>query len=104
MQGDIDLQQSIIKFPSARALLLDTYVKGIPGGTGESFNWDLVPKQRNKAIILAGGLNAENINLAIKTVKPYAVDVSGGVEKEGIKNQGIKDHNKIINFIENVFR
>jgi len=107
MKEGMDLQQSIVDYPSAKALLLDTYVKGIPGGTGESFNWDLLTKQRNKAIILAGGLNANNIGLAIKTVTPYAVDVSGGVEQDsiknnGIKNKGIKDHKKIEDFINNV--
>jgi phosphoribosylanthranilate isomerase len=102
MKEDCDLQQSIVDFSSAKALLLDTYVKGTPGGTGESFNWDLLPKQRNKAIILAGGLNADNISLAIKTVTPYAVDISGGVEQDGIKNKGMKDHKKIQTFINNV--
>ena len=102
MKDDMDLRQSIVAFSSAKALLLDTYVKGIPGGTGESFNWEQVLKQKNKAIILAGGLNAENISLAIKTVQPFAVDVSGGVEKEGLENKGIKDHTKIKHFIQAV--
>ncbi len=100
----MDLAQSIGHYASAKALLLDTYVAGIPGGTGESFNWNLVPAKTEKPIILAGGLSIENIAVAIKTVKPYAVDVSGGVEEitQGVKIKGFKDHRKIKEFIENV--
>ena len=65
-----------------RAVLLDTYVKGIPGGTGQTFNWDLARRAQKFGIplVLAGGLRPENIKEALRTVRPFAVDVSSGVE------------------------
>jgi len=65
-----------------RAVLLDTYVEGLPGGTGQSFNWELAQraKQFGIPLILAGGLRPENIREALQTVRPFAVDVSSGVE------------------------
>lgn len=82
----------------AAGLLLDTYQKGVPGGTGAVFNWDLIPDALASSIVLAGGLSAENISQAIQQVKPYAVDVSGGVERE----KGIKSARKINDFMRNV--
>ncbi len=74
------------QYPNARAILLDSYVKGVPGGTGASFNWQLIPEALRSSIILAGGLDADNVASAIAQVKPYAIDVSGGVEREkGVK-------------------
>ena len=93
-----DVLAAAERFSHAQALLLDTYIKGIPGGTGQTFNWQLIPKQVNKPIILAGGLTPANVGAAIKTVYPYAVDVSGGVEA----SKGIKDSNKIKQFIDEV--
>lgn len=79
-------------------ILLDSSVKGVQGGTGVSFNWDIIEKINiNKSIILAGGLNPENIQQAVKIVNPYAVDVSSGVEIDGIKN-----FDKIKEFTEKV--
>ncbi|MCE5324634.1 phosphoribosylanthranilate isomerase [bacterium] len=80
--------------------LLDTYKKGQPGGTGETFDWELAVRAKSlgKPIILSGGLEPENIADAIKTVKPYAVDISSGVEI----CPGKKDHNKVKELIENV--
>ncbi len=95
MNEDINLFEQIEKYSSASALLLDTYVKKIPGGTGISFDWSMIPKDLTKPIILAGGLDESNVKNAISQVHPYAVDVSGGVENK----KGIKDSNKIINFI-----
>ena len=65
-----------------RAVLLDTYVKGIPGGTGQTFNWDLARRAQKFGLplVLAGGLRPENIKEALRTVRPFAVDVSSGVE------------------------
>ncbi len=100
MKEGVDLYSVQNEFASARGLLLDTYKKGIPGGTGEIFNWDKVPHDLNLPIILAGGLVPENIAQAIRQVKPYAVDVSGGVEA----SRGKKDRQKIIQFIDNVTR
>jgi phosphoribosylanthranilate isomerase len=86
MQPGTNLADLSQHYASAQALLLDTYVKGVPGGTGEAFNWDWVaPSKRDDTclpIILAGGLTAENVGQAVQTVQPWAVDVSGGVEAE----------------------
>lgn len=89
------LQQDLNQFQAARAILLDSYRPGVPGGTGETFNWELIPAPSAQAIILAGGLTPENISTAVQQVKPYAVDVSGGVEA----SKGIKDPVKIHAFI-----
>ena len=100
MKQGLDLYTVQNNYASARGLLLDTYKKGIPGGTGEAFNWQNVPHDLTLPVILAGGLVPENIVQAIKQVKPYAVDVSGGVEA----SKGKKDREKIIRFMENVKR
>lgn len=81
------------------AYLLDTYVKGKKGGTGETFNWDLaIEAKKYGRIIIAGGLTPENVAEAIRHVRPYAVDVGSGVEA----SPGKKDHAKIRAFIESV--
>jgi phosphoribosylanthranilate isomerase len=81
------------------AYLLDTYVKGKKGGTGETFNWDLaIEAKKYGRIMIAGGLTPENVAEAIRHVQPYAVDVGSGVEAR----PGKKDHAKIKAFIENV--
>lgn len=98
MKEGLDLYGLEHEYASARALLLDTYKKGTPGGTGESFNWEKVPHDLKKPIILAGGLHAANVAQAIQQVQPYAVDVSGGVEAA----KGKKDQNKISQFMKNV--
>lgn len=95
--GD-DLAAQVAAYGQASGVLLDTYVPGIPGGTGEAFDWSLVPQGLNKPIILAGGLVAENVAAAIRQVRPYAVDVSGGVEA----GKGIKDAEKIRAFMRAV--
>ena len=82
-------------YPTA-TLLLDTYVPNTFGGTGKRFDWHLAkPIARRRPIILAGGLTPENVKNAIKTVRPYAVDVSSGVESE----PGRKDHGRMEEFI-----
>lgn len=91
MRADIDLSLECARYTDATAILLDTYQKGVPGGTGETFEWQRVPKGLPKPVILAGGLDAENVAEAIHLVSPYAVDVSGGVEAD----KGVKDSNKI---------
>ena len=95
--GD-DIAAACRAFPSASGILLDTYVEGVPGGTGEAFDWSLIPQGLSKPIILAGGLTPDNVAAAIAQVRPYAVDVSGGVEA----SRGIKDHAKILAFIKAV--
>lgn len=98
MKDGLDLYSVEKKYACARGLLLDTYKKGVPGGTGESFNWDKVPSDLTKPIILAGGLAAENVAQAIQQVQPYAVDVSGGLEA----SRGKKDRLKIAAFMANI--
>ncbi len=80
------------------AWLLDSYTPGVPGGTGERFNWDLAVKAKalGKPIILAGGLTPGNVRDAVQQVQPYAVDVSSGVESSA---PGKKDHLKLRQFI-----
>jgi phosphoribosylanthranilate isomerase len=95
--GD-DIAAAVDAYPSASGVLLDTYVEGVPGGTGEAFDWSLIPQGLSKPLILAGGLTPENVADAVARVKPYAVDVSGGVEA----SKGIKDHAKVRAFIDAV--
>ena len=95
--GD-DIAASCAAYAGASGILLDAYVEGIPGGTGEAFDWSLIPQGLSKPIILAGGLCAENVAQAIAQVRPYAVDVSGGVEQ----GKGIKDSAKIRAFMQAV--
>ncbi len=85
-------------FAAAGALLLDTYRPGVPGGTGMTFDWSLIPARLAQPIILAGGLHADNVAQAVRQVRPYAVDVSGGVESA----PGIKDAAKIARFTAQV--
>jgi len=96
---DTNLVQYAKDYSASRALLLDTYTEGVAGGTGHVFDWGLIPPDLNKPVVLAGGLTVENVALAIKQVKPYAVDVSGGVEA----SKGIKDAAKIAAFMQQVY-
>jgi len=82
----------------ARGLLLDSHAPGGAGGTGESFDWTAIPQDLPLPLILAGGLDVGNVAEAIRTVKPYAVDVSSGVESE----KGIKSAKKITEFMNRV--
>lgn len=93
-----DVSAIMAPYSGARGILLDTFVAGVPGGTGASFDWSLVPDDAGKPIILAGGLDAGNVAAAIRQVRPYAVDVSGGVEA----GKGIKDAGRIRAFIQAV--
>lgn len=92
--GD-DVAARVGEYPGASGILLDTYVEGIPGGTGAAFDWSLVPEDLAKPVILAGGLHPGNVAEAVERVRPYAVDVSGGVEA----GKGIKDALKVAAFI-----
>ncbi|MES2636407.1 MAG: phosphoribosylanthranilate isomerase [Pseudomonadota bacterium] len=98
VKNDTNLLQYQVEFCSAKALLLDTYSEAAFGGTGHVFDWKLIPQNMTMPIILAGGLNAENVADAIKQVRPYAVDVSGGVEI----SKGIKESAKIAAFMRAV--
>lgn len=98
MTPEVDLHEMTRLYGDAAGLLLDTYVAGVAGGSGQVFDWNRIPPTAGKPIILAGGLTPENVGDAIRRVRPYAVDVSSGVEQ----GKGIKDPNKISSFIEAV--
>lgn len=85
-------------FERAAGLLLDSHAAGRLGGTGERFDWRLIPEWLHKPIILAGGLNPHNVAEAVQTIRPYAVDVSSGVESA----KGIKDAELMRAFIRGV--
>jgi phosphoribosylanthranilate isomerase len=77
--------------------LLDAHRIGLPGGTGESFDWDLVASRRSTVpLILAGGLDPDNVAAAIAAARPFAVDVASGIEAE----PGIKDHELMASFFD----
>ncbi|MEW8027136.1 MAG: phosphoribosylanthranilate isomerase [Candidatus Thiodiazotropha sp.] len=96
----IDLVEIERTYSRASGLLLDSYKAGVPGGTGQCFDWGRIPATQASRIILAGGLDPQNVAQAIRQVHPYAVDVSGGVER----SKGIKDAAKIEAFIAGVKR
>lgn len=96
MKPDLEVSHAISQFGSAVGILLDAYRPGVPGGTGESFDWGRIPQRSDRPIVLAGGLNPENVADAIKSTRIYGVDVSGGVESA----PGIKDAEKIQMFIQ----
>ncbi|MFT7267704.1 MAG: phosphoribosylanthranilate isomerase, partial [Porticoccus sp.] len=87
MHHDLNPNESILEYSSARGFLFDSWSDGKYGGTGEIFDWNRLASLRGRPIILAGGLNPDNIDRAVSTLKPYALDVSGGVEASpGIKS------------------
>lgn len=88
-------------FASAWALLLDTHDAHMKGGTGRRFDWTLWPTDSTSRLVLAGGLNAENVGAAVMQTHPFGVDVAGGVETE---HKGVKDHAKAKAFIANAKR
>lgn len=94
VRPELDLLEFARRFPSARGLLLDAYVAGY-GGSGHSFDWSLIPASLPLPVILSGGLHAGNVVDAVGRVRPWAVDVSSGVEQA----KGIKDADKIAAFV-----
>jgi phosphoribosylanthranilate isomerase len=92
---ELNLATASQGYTSSRGILLDTWKEGVPGGTGQSFDWRLAQNALPLPVILAGGLNPENVGDAIAMLRPAAVDVSGGVESA----PGIKDSGKIREFI-----
>jgi tryptophan synthase beta chain len=100
MRPGVDVQAfaKLYANADAKALLLDTYVQGVKGGTGMVFDWQQVPAHLSKPIIMAGGLTPDNVSQVITTLHPYAVDVSGGVESA----KGIKDADKMSAFMRGV--
>lgn len=99
MKPDIDLRKTCVTYTSSSGILLDSYKKGTKGGTGEVFDWSRIPHELSAQLILAGGLTTANVAQAVSVVRPYAVDVSGGIEA----SKGIKDHNKMNEFMRGVY-
>jgi phosphoribosylanthranilate isomerase len=95
VEAGVDLLQYALRYSAAKGLLLDAFVAGSHGGTGNAFDWDLIPPNLPLPVVLAGGLTPDNVGEAIRRVKPWAVDVSSGVEQE----KGIKDAARVAAFI-----
>lgn len=100
VKAGVDLVECVARYAGAQGLLLDAFVEGTQGGTGESFDWALIPQNLTLPVVLSGGLYAGNVGAAIKQVRPYAVDVSSGVEEA----KGIKDALKVMRFMHEVKR
>lgn len=98
VRPEADLIEYARRYSRARGLLLDAFVSGIHGGTGNRFDWSLIPANLGLPVVLSGGLDSESIGDAIRRVKPWAVDVSSGVESA----KGIKDPTRIHEFISGV--
>ncbi|HKQ31291.1 MAG TPA: phosphoribosylanthranilate isomerase [Burkholderiales bacterium] len=95
MRENVDLHERSRVYGDAAALLLDTFDPDVAGGSGKRFDWTRVPTDLPRPIVLAGGLTADTVAEAIRSVRPYAVDVSSGVEA----SKGIKDAKKVEAFI-----
>jgi phosphoribosylanthranilate isomerase len=98
MKGGVDLLQYARAYHDAKALLLDTFVEGLHGGSGVPFDWDLIPRGLPLPVMLSGGLTVANVTDAVRRARPDAVDVSSGVESA----KGVKDASKIAAFIKGV--
>lgn len=98
VQPGFDLDLFISRYPGACGILVDTYQADKQGGTGKVFDWSLIPDRHNKPLILAGGLKTDNVADAVRRVRPFGVDVSGGVESA----HGIKDAVLMYEFIREV--
>lgn len=95
MAPGLDVAASAARYREARALLLDSYRFGVPGGTGSRFDWSRVPASLPRPLVLAGGLDVDSVGDAVRRLRPAAVDVSGGVEAR----KGVKDPARIQQFI-----
>lgn len=98
VKDDADLVQYLSPYHAAQGWLLDAYDERLYGGTGEPFDWKLIPRDLARPVILSGGLTPENVGAAVRQVRPWAVDVSSGVEA----GKGVKDAAKIAAFIAGV--
>ena len=95
MKAGVDIVEECRRFSNARGVLLDSWQEGVAGGTGKTFDWRLAKKALPLPVVLAGGLDSDNVGDGIRALRPAAVDVSGGVEI----SPGIKDSDKIEQFI-----
>jgi phosphoribosylanthranilate isomerase len=98
MREGVDVRAAATRYAGARGLLLDTFRADRKGGTGQTFDWQLIPDDLGVPIVLAGGLDASNVAAAIRAVAPHAVDANGGVESA----PGIKDHTKMEAFMQEI--
>lgn len=98
VRADSDLVQYLTPYHAAQGWLLDAYHERLYGGSGKSFDWNLIPRDLARPVILSGGLTPENVGAAVRQVRPWAVDVSSGVESA----KGIKDAARIAAFIAGV--
>ncbi|SMC23647.1 phosphoribosylanthranilate isomerase [Andreprevotia lacus DSM 23236] len=98
VKPDTNLVEYCTRYADARGVLVDAFVDGTPGGTGEAFDWSLLPRDLPLPLILSGGLHPENVTDAVRQLRPWAVDVSSGVEA----SRGVKDRVRIQSFIQAV--
>jgi phosphoribosylanthranilate isomerase len=98
MREGTDVLSLMEHYPAASGFLLDAWQPQSYGGGGETFDWNILPESSPRPLILAGGLTPENVATAINTVRPYAVDVSSGVESR----KGIKSAARITTFMKGV--
>jgi len=93
-------QVAVAAHPNAAGFVLDAHATGEPGGSGKRFDWAAIHAGPRRPTLLAGGLNPENVGVAVRTVRPYAVDVSSGIEAGGMESvPGSKDLEKMRLFI-----
>jgi phosphoribosylanthranilate isomerase len=98
VRAGVDLLESLQPYGAASGWLLDAFREGEYGGTGTAFDWDLIPAGLTRPVVLSGGLDPENVSEAVRRVRPWAVDVSSGVEAA----KGIKDPARVAAFIAGV--
>jgi phosphoribosylanthranilate isomerase len=91
-----NIEEAMHVYEGAAAILLDTPSEELQGGTGRCFDWQMIPQQRSKPLILAGGLNEQNVLLALKQTQAFAIDVCSALEVTA----GIKDHQKMQQFMQ----
>lgn len=99
VKPDTDIRSEAERYGRARGLLLDAFARDLPGGTGNTFDWSRIPADLPAPVFLAGGLSVDNVGEAVRTVRPYGVDVSSGVER----SPGVKDPQKITQFLRSVW-
>ena len=97
MSEDLNILEEVRGYRAEGGFLFDAWNEDHYGGTGETFDWSRLPSDHNLNLILAGGLNPENVAAAVSSIRPYMVDVSGGVEL----SPGVKDEAKVLEFIRN---
>jgi phosphoribosylanthranilate isomerase len=100
MGGGVEPREYAAKFADSRGFLLDSNAVGQAGGSGHAFDWSAVPDLGGRPLILAGGLNPDNVAEGVRTVRPWAIDVSSGVEAA----KGLKDRARMQRFIEEIKR